>query len=72
MSFGKKDGFKAKGGNAKPFKKNKNNAKQGKMIMFDREKRIEFVTGFKKRKDERRFKAKIEAKQEIKDERKEL
>ena len=72
MSFGKKDGFKSKGGNAKPFKNNKNKAKQGKMIMFDREKRIEFVTGFKKRKDERRFKAKIEAKQEIKDERKEL
>ena len=35
----------------KPFKKRK----EGKMIMFDREKRIDFVTGFKKRKDERRF-----------------
>lgn len=42
------------------------------MIMFDREKRIEFVTGFKKRKDERRFKAKIEAKEEKKQERAEL
>ena len=34
------------------------------MIMFDRSKRIDFVTGFKKRKDERRFKAKIKAKEE--------
>lgn len=42
------------------------------MIMFDRTKRIDFVTGFKKRKDERRFKAKIEAKEEQKQERAEL
>ena len=42
------------------------------MIMFNREKRIDFVTGFKKRKDERRFQAKIEAKEEIKQERVEL
>ena len=34
------------------------------MIMFDRNKRIEFVTGFKKRKDERRLKAKQMAKEE--------
>lgn len=42
------------------------------MIMFDRSKRIDFVTGFKKRKDERRFKAKIKASDELRDERKEI
>lgn len=39
------------------------------MIMFDRNKRIEFVTGFKKRKDERRLKAKQMAKEEKRQER---
>ena len=56
------------GFNSGKFFKNKDQ----KMIVFDRDKRIEFVTGFKKRKDERRFKAKINAKDELKQERKEL
>jgi len=42
------------------------------MIMFDRAKRIEFVTGFKKRKDERREHAKQYAKDEKRQERHEL
>ena len=54
--------------NSGKFFKNKDQ----KMIVFDRDKRIEFVTGFKKRKDERRFKAKINAKDELRQERKEL
>ena len=41
------------------------------MIMFDREKRVEFVTGFKKRKDERREYAKQAMKEEAKQDRKE-
>ena len=42
------------------------------MIMFDPQKRIDFVTGFKKRKDERRFQAKIAQKEEKRQERIEL
>ena len=43
-----------------------------KMIMFDREARVNFVTGFRARKDERRFEAKIKATEEKKEERREL
>ena len=55
-------------------KKNRraNNKKSGVRIMFDREKRVEFVTGFKKRKDERRLKAKEVEKEEAKEARKEI
>jgi len=42
------------------------------MIMFDREARVAFVTGFRARKDERRFQAKIKLVDEKKEERKEL
>ena len=42
----------------------KRKPREDKMIMFDRAKRISFVTGFKTRKDERRFKAKISAQDE--------
>jgi len=42
------------------------------MIVFDPEKRKEFITGFRKRKDERRFKAKIKIAEEQKEERREL
>ena len=42
------------------------------MIMFDRSKRIDFVTGFKKRKDERRQKAKTMVDQERRQERADL
>lgn len=41
-------------------------------IKFSSEARVEFVTGFKKRKDERRVKAKEILKKEEKDKRKEL
>ena len=69
-------GFKNKGGNSQ----NRNNSggknfkkyREQKLIKFDRNKRIEFVTGFKKRKDERRFKAKLRAKEEQRQERAEL
>ena len=40
--------------------------------MFDRAKRIDFVTGFKKRKDERRQKAKVLIAEEKKQERKDI
>ena len=49
-----------------------NKKRDQKPITFDNQKRIEFVTGFKKRKDERRFKAKIRAKEELRQERVEL
>ena len=42
------------------------------MIVFDRNKRVEFVTGFKKRKDERREYAKEKMKEELKAQRKEV
>ena len=42
------------------------------MLKFDRNARIEFLTGFKKRKDERRVKAKEVMKQEKRKERQEL
>lgn len=60
-----------RGGFKMDFNK-KRKPKEGKMIMFDPEKRREFITGFRKRKDERRFQAKIKAKDEVKVERKEL
>jgi|LauGreDrversion4_2_1035121.scaffolds.fasta_scaffold67704_1 ribosomal RNA-processing protein 17 len=41
-------------------------------IKFNPEARREFVTGFKKRKDERRKKAQEKVKQEVKDKRKEI
>jgi ribosomal RNA-processing protein 17 len=41
-------------------------------IKFNPAARKEFLTGFKKRKDERRLKAHEKAKQEIKDKRKEV
>ena len=40
-------------------------------IVFDRTKRIEFCTGFKRRKDERRKEAKEKLKQEEKEKRRE-
>ena len=61
--------------NGKIKKKNRRGGGSGKgsfKLVFDRDKRIEFVTGFKKRKDERRAKAKELALEEKKDERKEL
>ena len=46
--------------NGKIKKKNRrgSGSSKGFKLVFDREKRIDFVTGFKKRKDERRVKAK--------------
>ena len=52
-----------------PFKKKWNDDN---VITFDRDKRIEFVTGFKKRKDERRVVAKQKMKEEKKQERLDL
>ena len=43
--------------------------KKGTEIIFDRNKRVEFVTGFKRRKDERRVIAKQKLKEEQADER---
>ena len=43
--------------------------KKGTELIFDRSKRVDFVTGFKKRKDERREVAKIELKKEEMEER---
>ena len=56
----KRGSFQSNSSNHNGFKKHR----EQKMIKFDRDKRIEFVTGFKKRKDERRFKAKLRAKEE--------
>lgn len=42
------------------------------MIMFDRAKRIEFVTGFKKRKDERRVYAHEKIKEDLKSDAREI
>ena len=56
----------------KMFKPKKGGKGAEPMITFDRNARIEFLTGFKKRKDERRVEAKEKAKQDLKSERKEL
>ena len=58
-----------------PSSKKKNRRGSGKSknkLVFDRTKRIDFVTGFKKRKDERRVKAKEQVIEEKRAERKEL
>ena len=57
--------------NGKIKKKNRRGGGSGKgfKLVFDRNKRIDFVTGFKKRKDERRVKAKELALEEKKQER---
>ena len=55
-------------------KKNRRAKKKDKgfRLIFDRNKRIEFVTGFKKRKDERRVQAKEMEKDEKREARKEI
>ena len=60
---------------ANPPGKKKNRRGSGKSknkLVFDRAKRVDFVTGFKKRKDERRVQAKEQLLEEKRAERKEL
>ena len=60
--------------NGKIKKKNRRGKGSGKKfnLVFDREKRIDFVTGFRKRKDERRAEAKELLKEEKKKEKQEF
>ena len=60
--------------NGKIKKKNRRGKGSGKKfnLVFDREKRIDFVTGFRKRKDERRAEAKELAKEDKKKEKQEF
>ena len=54
------------------FKPKKGGRGEQPVIKFDRDARVEFLTGFKKRKDERRVQAKEKSKKELKQERKEM
>jgi ribosomal RNA-processing protein 17 len=51
---------------------NKKGTTSGLRIEFDRQKRVDYVTGFKKRKDERRVAAKVIIKKEKAEERHEI